>query len=136
MAGHRSRLLPLNVPYDSEGIGVEGVDQEGLLEDEVTLTESIDALRPNNGRDTKLRPFLENSLDNVLDFEATEKEETAELSLMSDATDDSLERTKKEFTLTKKIVKSTLLVILLKKPLLLRNFCQKKSNFSSFYTVR
>ena len=89
MAGHRSRLLPLKVPYDSEGIGVEGVDQEGLL-DEVTLTESIDALRPNNGRDTKLRPFLENSLDNVLDFDATEKEETAELSLMSDATDDSL----------------------------------------------
>ena len=100
MAGHRSRLLPLNVPYDSEGIGVEGVDQEGLL-DEVTLTESIDALRPNNGRDTKLRPFLENSLDNVLDFDATEKEETAELSLMSDATDDSLERTK-QFTIAEK----------------------------------
>ena len=126
MAGHRSRLLPLNVPYDSEGIGVEGVDQEGLLEDEVTLTESIDALRPNNGRDTKLRPFLENSLDNVLDFDATEKEETAELSLMSDATDDSLERTKKEFTLTKKNCQINSFSNFVKKTITFTKFLPKK----------
>ena len=77
-----------------------GVDQVGAppimdgpccLAD-VTLTESIEALLPKSGRETiPARPFFENSLDKVLDLDAIENEEPTELSLLSDATEDSLE---------------------------------------------
>ena len=66
-----------------------GVDQEFRLA-EVTLTESIEALLPKSGRDTKPRPFFENSLDKVLDLDVIENDEPTELSLLSDATEDSL----------------------------------------------
>ena len=59
---------------------------------DVTLTESIEALLPKSGRETiPARPFFENSLDKVLDLDAIENEEPTELSLLSDATEDSLE---------------------------------------------
>ena len=76
-----------------------GVDQVGAppigppccLAD-VTLTESIEALLPKSGRETiPALPFFENSLDKVLDLDAIENEEPTELSLLSDATEDSLE---------------------------------------------
>ena len=66
-----------------------GVDQEFRLT-EVTLTESIEALLPKSGRDTNPRPFFENSLDKVLDLDVIENDEPTELSLLSDATEDSL----------------------------------------------
>ena len=75
-----------------------GVDQVGApmggpcLCADVTLTESIEALLPKSGRETiPARPFFENSLDKVLDLDAIENEEPTELSLLSDATEDSLE---------------------------------------------
>ena len=77
-----------------------GVDQVGappmggpcLCAADVTLTESIEALLPKSGRETiPALPFFENSLDKVLDLDAIENEEPTELSLLSDATEDSLE---------------------------------------------